>query len=127
MSARSSTTVPPVISTFYERVDTGDVDAICALFAADAVYARPGYPELRSRAAIAHFYRHDRVIASGRHTIDQSVVDWGTGHSLVAVRGSFEGVSRDGRPIAHRFAEFFRIGTDGLFTERETFFAVAHV
>jgi ketosteroid isomerase-like protein len=70
-----------------------------------------------------HFYRYDRPIRSGRHQLD-SVVAAGT---EIAVRGSFRGDLRDGGGVAHRFAEFFRIGPDGRFTARETFFAVPHV
>jgi ketosteroid isomerase-like protein len=121
----TSTAVEPTALTheFYRLVDAGDLDGLAARFTEDASYARPGYPVLAGRAAIDHFYRYDRVIASGRHTLESIVV---SGHEI-AVRGSFAGQLRDGSPVAHRFAEFFVIDTEGRITGRETFFAVAHV
>ncbi len=119
--------VPPVITEFYALVDAGDTDGLCALFAPDAHYVRPGYPDLHSREAIAHFYRYDRVISSGRHTLDHAFVDCNGPDARIAVCGSFAGRKRDGSAVAHRFAEFFTLGSEGLFTERETFFAIAHV
>ena len=108
---------------FYRLVDAGDLTRLTALFTEGACYRRPGYAPLDGRAAIEHFYRHDRVIASGRHTLDSIVVCG----DEVAVRGSFAGELRDGSPVQHRFAEFFLVTADGLLRERETFFSVAHV
>lgn len=36
--------------------------------------------------------------------------------------GEFGGLLRDGSTVHLRFADFFRVGTDGLFTRRDTFF-----
>lgn len=112
-----------LVREFYRLVDAGDLDGLAAAFAPDTVYVRPGYPPLTGRAAVDHFYRVDRVIAAGAHTLESVVVDG----AEVAVRGSFTGRLRDGKPVAHRFAEFFTFTPGGLVATRETFFAVAHV
>ncbi|HEX9339287.1 MAG TPA: nuclear transport factor 2 family protein [Pseudonocardiaceae bacterium] len=111
------------VHEFYRLVDAGALDDLAAMFAQDAHYDRPGYPTLSGRAAIDHFYRHERVIAAGQHRLDSVVVSG----NETAVRGSFDGVLRDGKPVRHRFAEFFVFTADGLIGTRETFFAIAHV
>lgn len=111
------------IRALYSLVDAGDLDGLAALFAEDARYTRPGYPELVGRTAIDRFYRQDRVIASGQHTLESVM----TSGDEVAVRGSFDGLLRDGRPVAHRFAEYFALNSARQVVMRETFFAVAHV
>lgn len=104
----------------YELIDTDDVTAMIALFAEDAVYHRPGYEPLVGHEALAHFYRHERVIREGRHTL-HTVLATGTD---VAVHGAFAGVLRDGRQARHRFAEFFTLAPDGRIVRRDTFFFV---
>lgn len=93
------------IRELYRLVDAGDLDGLAVLFAEDASYARPGYAVLAGRTAIDRFYRQDRVIASGQHTLDSVL----TSGDEVTVRGSFTGLLWDGRPVAHRFAEFFTL------------------
>ncbi len=104
---------------FYRRVDAGDIDGLVAMFAEDAEYHRPGYPPVLGQAGMDHFYRYERVIAGGEHTLDGVAVS-GT---EVAVRGSFAGTKRDGSPARHRFAEFFTLSADHRFSRRETFFS----
>ena len=104
---------------FYARVDAGDIDGLVAMFTDDAEYHRPGYPPVLGQSGMDHFYRYERVIAGGAHTLDGVAV---TG-AEVAVRGSFAGTKRDGSPAHHRFAEFFTLSPDHRFARRETFFS----
>ncbi|ADJ46520.1 hypothetical protein AMES_4695 [Amycolatopsis mediterranei S699] len=103
---------------FYDCVDSTDVAGAAGLFAADARYHRPGYEPFAGPEGITRFYTHDRVIRSGRHVLT-TVVAVGDD---VAVRGEFHGVGHDGSPVDLRFADFFEVGPDNLFTRRETFF-----
>ena len=112
-----------VIREFYARIDAGDVPGMCALLSPDVQYCRPGYPDMNSRDAIDRFYREDRVIRDGRHTL-ASVVATGTD---VAVHGDFSGTTRDGTPARHRFAEFFTVAADGSLASRRTFFYIPYV
>jgi ketosteroid isomerase-like protein len=111
------------VRDFYRLVDLGDVPGLSALFTDDCAYHRPGYPPILGRHAMSHFYTHERVIREGTHELDVVVVDG----NEAAVRGSFQGVLRDGSPVSHRFAEFFTLAADGRFRGRETFFFTAHV
>lgn len=108
------------IREFYARVDAGDVSAMCALFATDAVYYRPGFDPLSGREAIERFYRQQRVIRSGAHVLTSVIAT----DQDVAVYGDFAGTLRDGRAAKHRFAEFFAVAGGALITRRDTFFFV---
>jgi hypothetical protein len=80
---------------YYATVDAGDPEATTALFAADATYDRPGYDTFAG-PAIGEFYRGDRIIVSGAHTVTEVVVDG----NRAATRGEFNGKAqgRLGRP-----------------------------
>ena len=106
------------VRRYYRLVDDGDVSALVQLFAPDAVYERPGYEPLKGRDALTRFYRDTRIIASGRHTVQETICD-GSG---VAVRGEFTGTLKSGARVQLRFADFFDIDPAGLFRRRETYF-----
>jgi ketosteroid isomerase-like protein len=111
-----------VVRRYYQHIDAGDVRSALSCFAPDAVYRRPGYASLTGRPAIEDYYRTTRVIGRGRHALE-AVTE---GPDEVAVRGSFEGMAHDGRPLAVRFADFWRF-SDGLVIERNTYFDAAAV
>jgi steroid Delta-isomerase len=102
---------------YYELIDAGDLDEMYTLFADDIVYRRPGYDPLEGIEAFRDFYEGERVIEHGSHTL-RSVVAEG---DLVAVEGDFEGVLRDGRGVAVRFADILEFN-DGLIVRRDTYF-----
>ncbi|MDO5627380.1 MAG: nuclear transport factor 2 family protein [Mobilicoccus sp.] len=106
------------VERYYRLVDADDVDGLVDLFAPDAVYRRPGYEPLVGHDALRAFYEGDRVIESGAHTVDHTVV----GEESVAVHGRFEGVLRDGSSASLRFADFFTFAPNGAFATRDTFF-----
>lgn len=105
------------VDRYYELVDAQDLDAMLDLFADDARYERPGYEPLSGRGDLEAFYRNDRVIASGAHTLDDVVIEGDT----AAVRGRFDGELKDGRSVSVRFADFFRYESDRI-AERHTYF-----
>jgi ketosteroid isomerase-like protein len=109
-----------LIKDFYTEVDAGDVAAMGELFTPGARYHRPGYAPLDGRDEIERFYREERTIRDGHHTLESVVATDGD----VAVRGSFAGHLRDGRRAEHRFAEFFTVSPDGRLSRRDTFFFV---
>jgi len=106
------------VREYYELVDSGAVQALVELFAVGAEYHRPGYEPLVGRAQLEHFYRVQRVIREGRHTLT-AVVESG---DCVAVHGEFNGVLHDDRETSLRFADFFRLTAAGEFSRRDTFF-----
>lgn len=107
-----------LVHDFYRFVDTGDVPALVAMFTEDTTYQRPGYPPFAGHDGLSHFYTHVRVIREGEHRVESVALDG----DQVAVRGSFEGVLRDGTRTSLRYADFFTLAADGRFSARETFF-----
>lgn len=105
------------VRRYYSTVDTAGADEVVALFTQDAVYRRPGYEPLRGRAELARFYGGVRVIASGRHTLDELVIEG----ARAAVRGQFRGVLRVGSQVQVGFADFMRFEGE-LIAERTTYF-----
>jgi len=105
------------VDRYYALVDARDLDAMLDLFADDARYERPGYEPLCGRRDIEAFYRGNRVIAAGSHTLDDVVIEGRT----AAVRGRFDGELKDGRSVSVRFADFFRYESDRI-AERHTYF-----
>lgn len=109
-----------LVRRYYAAVDGGRIDELLDLFATDAVYCRPGYPPMVGRSALAAFYRGDRRIESGAHQLRHVTADAGS----VAVHGDFVGSLKGGLQVTLRFADFFVMSADGLFSRRDTFFFV---
>lgn len=102
----------------YELVDVGDVSGMVELFDPEGVYRRPGYEPLVGRRALARFYREQRVIKEGRHTLETVLAEAGG----AAVQGLFVGTLRDGSDVSIRFADFFTFTANGAFHSRDSFF-----
>lgn len=107
---------------YYELVDAQDFPAMHDLFTDDCVYERPGYDPIEGRAAMEAFYGGTRVIAEGRHTLRDVVVEGDT----VAIHGDFDGTLRDGAQAHESFADFFHY-RDGLIARRRSYFFRAAV
>ncbi|MFJ9468165.1 nuclear transport factor 2 family protein [Streptomyces caniferus] len=112
-----------LVHRYYRLVDAKDVGGLLALFSDDAVYERPGYPVLHGREALRTFYTGQRVIEDGRHDLFTVI----TGDAQVSARGEFHGQLKDGRRVSVGFADFFTVGDAGLFTRRNTYFAMPAV
>ncbi|MFJ2865972.1 nuclear transport factor 2 family protein [Kitasatospora sp. NPDC087314] len=111
------------VRRYYQLVDAGDVPALVALFTPDARYHRPGYQPMVGHAELERFYRDQRVIRTGVHTLATVV----TTDDEVAVHGLFRGVLHDGGEVELRFADFFRMTPQGRIASRDTFFHVPAV
>ncbi|MGW7447712.1 nuclear transport factor 2 family protein [Kitasatospora sp. NPDC054795] len=111
------------VRRYYQLVDAGDVPALVALFTPDARYHRPGYRPMVGHAELERFYRDQRVIRTGVHTLATVV----TTDDEVAVHGLFRGVLHDGGEVELRFADFFRMTPQGRIAARDTFFHVPAV
>ncbi|MFF5250947.1 nuclear transport factor 2 family protein [Streptomyces leeuwenhoekii] len=107
-----------LVERYYDLVDRNDIPGLVSLFTPDVVYERPGYPPLRGIGELERFYRQDRVIESGKHSLRGVAAD----NELIAVHGDFTGRLRDGEDVCVRFADFFQVARDGLFRRRDTYF-----
>ena len=116
MTARQQ--VEDCVRRYYELVDAGDVEGVLDCFAPEAVYHRPGYDPMVGGAALAAFYGGERVIADGRHVLEEVLVDG----ARAAVHGRFEGTLKDGSAAAVGFADFFVLDGRGAFASRRSYF-----
>jgi steroid delta-isomerase len=116
--ATPSNPLTTVVRRYYRAVDSGDVDALLELFTDDALYLRPGYPPMRGRRAIDEFYRGQRVIASGSH----SLLEVTEAPNSVVVQGRFVGLSHAGDELTASFADIFHGACHIAF--RQTYFYV---
>lgn len=106
------------VRSYYELVDNDDVAGLLDLFAPDATYRRPGYDDLRGRSGLEAFYRHERIIESGRHTVLSCVVE----QTEAFVRGSFVGTLTDGSSASLEFADYFSFDDARLIERRQSYF-----
>lgn len=104
------------LSTYYERIDAGDIEGLLSLFADDIRYERPGQGAIEGIDELRTFYERDRPLEGGSHEVFAILVD---GDSA-AVRGEFSG-RLDGDPVSFRFADHHEFDDEGLITERYTF------
>ncbi|NUR91255.1 MAG: SnoaL-like domain-containing protein [Nonomuraea sp.] len=102
---------------YYAAVDAADTDLLLSMFHPRVIYRRGGYPPIEGADALRDFYENVRVIERGRHTVDAIVCE----ADRVAVRGSFAGVSRDGRELAAEWADFLTFDRS-LIRDRVTYF-----
>lgn len=110
------------VLAYYRAVDSGDNEALLAMFHPDAVYHRGGYPAIEGAKALRDFYENVRIIAEGEHTLDSVIAEG----NQAAVRGSFTGISKDGESLSAEWADFFLL-EGGLIKERFTYFFSAGV
>ncbi|MCZ8130797.1 MAG: nuclear transport factor 2 family protein [Steroidobacteraceae bacterium] len=106
----------------FEAIDGGHWDRLPEFFHSDVTYDRPGYPTIRGFADLDDFYRRRRIIRSGRHTVEDVVVD---GERAVAT-GELTATLNDGREVRLRFADAYRFA-DGKVAYRQTYFGTPAV
>ena len=105
------------VAGLFEIIDGWEWHALSGVFAENCVYHRPGYAPFVGLSRIEHFYREERVIASGKHEIEDVVGDM----SMVMCTGRFRGHDGDGRVLDERFSDLYRI-THGRIMLRRTYF-----
>lgn len=101
----------------FEAIDGAHWDRLPEFFHPEVSYDRPGYPTIRGFADLDDFYRRRRVIRSGRHAVDEVVID---GDQAVAM-GELTATLDDGRDVRLRFADAYRFA-DGKVAYRRTYF-----
>jgi ketosteroid isomerase-like protein len=110
-----------IVKRLFECVDSRDWDHLPDFFCEDVVYERPGYAPLVGLASVLHFYREERVIASGRHELEDVVAGDGSG----ACWGRFVGVHKNGSGLSERFADAYTFEAGKIKTRRSYFFRPA--
>jgi ketosteroid isomerase-like protein len=101
----------------FTTIDAMDWTALRAFFHPEAVYERPGYEPLTGRDRVLRFYREERVIKSGAHRIEGTVIEDDRG----AAWGRITGVRTDGAAFELAFADVYRF-QDGMIKVRRSHF-----
>jgi ketosteroid isomerase-like protein len=109
------------LRAMFAHIDAGDWDALADGFHPEVVYERPGYPPFAGRRRVVDFYRHERIVASGRHEIEGVVVEG----DAAACWGRMRGILTDGSSVDVRFAEVCSFADARIRTRRSYFFLAA--
>jgi len=110
-----------LIQGMFAAIDARDWDTLPAFFHSDIVYERPGYDSFVGCDRVMRFYRDERVIRQGVHTLDGIVVEKGR----AAAWGSIDAVHVDGTPIKHSFADVYLLDQQTIKLRRSYFFVAA--
>ena len=105
------------VRRLFACIDAHDWAGLSCLLDDRAVYERPGYAPFVGKLAIMQFYRHERIVASGEHLLEQVL----SNGEQIACWGSFTGRDKNGRPLKARFADVYRLSS-GRIGLRRTFF-----
>jgi ketosteroid isomerase-like protein len=109
------------VRQLFDVIDGQEWNKLTEFFCEDVHYERPGYEPINGIAALLTFYRDVRIIQSGRHHLDQVVIDDSAG----ACWGRFLGQSRKGDPIDVRFADVYSLHQGKIRLRTSYFFVPA--
>lgn len=110
-----------LIEGMFAAIDARDWDTLPAFFHSDIVYERPGYDPFVGCDRVMRFYRDERVIARGVHTLEGTVVE----KARAAAWGWIEAVHVDGTPVKHGFADIYLLDQHAIKLRRSHFFVPA--
>jgi branched-chain amino acid aminotransferase len=110
-----------LIVRLFDKVDSRKWDELNEVFCEDISYERPGYEPLIGFDRVKHFYREERVIASGKHFLENIVVNKESG----ACWGRFIGVHKNSSAIDERFADVYTFKDSKILTRKSYFFRPA--
>jgi branched-chain amino acid aminotransferase len=110
-----------LVIRLFDKVDSRDWEGLRQVFCQDATYERPGYEPLMGLERVMKFYREERVIASGKHHLENIVLEENSG----ACWGRFTGVHKNGSAIDERFADVYRIKNGKIWNRQSYFFRPA--
>jgi uncharacterized protein len=106
-----------LVTDLFAIIDGQHWERLGEVFDPEVRYERPGFEPILGIDSLETFYRKDRIIASGRHEVEQVVCDV----AAVACWGRFRGESRDGEVLDELFADTYLIRAH-LIVRRRTFF-----
>jgi hypothetical protein len=105
------------IIDMFNAIDSNRHDDLRKIYTFDAIYERPGYPEIVGYSGIHDFYKSIRIIDSGIHNIDGII----EGDGFCCCWGQFNGTSKFGGKLSERFCDIYRL-EGGLIKLRITHF-----
>jgi ketosteroid isomerase-like protein len=119
--ARRAPIAPDFVRSLFEAIDSRRWPSLEDFFSKDIIYERPGYAPLIGYDRVLKFYRETRVIASGRHLLEEIVVDGDGG----ACWGRFVGEHKNGSQIDEGFADTYKFENGRIKVRKSYFFRPA--
>lgn len=110
-----------LIEEMFTAIDTRDWPTLAAFFHPDLVYERPGYDPFVGRDRVLRFYRDERMISWGNHTLFGTVAEPGA----AAAWGRIDAMHNDGTPIELGFADIYLFEEGAIKLRRSHFFVPA--
>lgn len=120
-NSQINTTYSALVIELFRAVDSSDWNVLSDIFHTGVVYERPGYLPFVSITRLLQFYQKERVIASGRHHIENIAIEGNYG----ACWGRFIGVGKDGSQIDELFADVYSFENGKIKTRKTHFFRPA--
>lgn len=105
---------------FFNHMDASDWDNVAKYFHEDIKYERPGYAAIMpifGKDAVMKFFKETRIVKSGVHTTNLVLSD----STHIICLGGFAGLSREGKPLTARYADYYKI-QEGLIVHRVSYF-----
>lgn len=112
---------PDFVRNVFETIDNRHWPSLENFFSKNIIYERPGYAPLIGLDRVLRFYREERVIACGRHLLEQIVVDGNSG----ACWGRFIGEHKNGSKIDEGFADTYKFENGRIKMRKSYFFRPA--
>ena len=106
-----------LVKKYYAAVDGKDLDTLFSVFSDNIVYKRPGYEPIEGMEKFREFYRGNRVIREGHHTLSNIIVM----EPYVVVEGEFNGILKDGSKSHTTFVDVYTF-SNGKAVKRHTYF-----
>jgi uncharacterized protein len=106
-----------VVRDLLAVIDSCAWDRLGEFFSQAVVYHRPGFPVIGGLAALETFYKEQRQVRMGTHSIESLISDG----DQMSCFGRLRGVATNGNNIDIRFAEWYQFD-NGKIVERATYF-----
>jgi hypothetical protein len=106
-----------IVRKYYDAVDSNDLETLFSVFSENIVYERPGYEAISGMEKFKDFYRKNRIIKEGHHTLSNIIVH----KPYVIVEGEFKGILKDGRESYTKFVDVYTFSNNKA-VKRHTYF-----
>ena len=106
-----------MIFSMFELVDEKKWDDLHLFYLLNATYERPGYSPYIGIKSIIDFYKFERIVEVGKHSLD----GWIDSDGEACCWGQFSGVGKTGDVLSERFCDIYNF-ENGLIKTRRTYF-----
>ncbi|OLL70164.1 hypothetical protein Ae263Ps1_6379c [Pseudonocardia sp. Ae263_Ps1] len=110
-----------MVRQMFAAIDSESWDKLSGLLHPNIVYDRPGFETFVGRDRVMRFYMQERVIRSGRHTIEGVIVE----KERAAAWGWIEAVRNNGESLTLGFSDIYVFEDEKIRMRRSHFYVPA--